>query len=93
MGALVKFSLCADQLNLLIFLGFILPFIEPNTDYSALVYKNCANETFTEQLAAASSHQQTLESLFNELVSHSSQSKFFRTTAGNVVLAFHGNKY
>lgn len=83
-----KFSLHADRLILLITLGFLLPSVEPKKEYAALIYKNCANETFTDQSAAASSHEQTLTSLFNELVSHSLQSKFFRTTAGNVTLAF-----
>lgn len=86
MESYIKFSLHADQLILLVILGLILPLAEPNTDYTSLVYKKCANETFTDQLAAGSSHEQTLASLFNELVLHSSQSKFFRATAGNATL-------
>ncbi|KAK4755506.1 hypothetical protein SAY87_009263 [Trapa incisa] len=83
MKTYVKSSFHASQLIFLITLGFNLPFIEPNTDYSTLVYKNCANETFSDESAAASSYQKTLDSMFNQLLSHSSQSKFFRITAGN----------
>lgn len=72
---------------LLILLGIILPSARSNTDYSMLVYKNCASDTLTDPSAATSSHTQALESLFNELVLHSQDSKFFRTAAGNVALS------
>ncbi|XP_050383184.1 plasmodesmata-located protein 2-like [Argentina anserina] len=43
------------------------------SDHSLLVYKNCANRTFTTTAP-------TLTSLFQELTAHSNQSKFFKHT-------------
>ncbi|KAK4801441.1 hypothetical protein SAY86_021928 [Trapa natans] len=74
----------ADRLILLIITGFLLPSAEPNPDFATMVYKDCANDTFTDPYVdAASSHDQMLASMFDELVSHSLQSKFYRTTRGD----------
>lgn len=54
---------------------FFLPSIETLSDHSSLVYKNCTNQTFS-MLA----NSQSLSNLFQELVSHSSKSKFFKTS-------------
>ncbi|OWM67327.1 hypothetical protein CDL15_Pgr000779 [Punica granatum] len=83
MASSIKFSVNADELLFLILLGFILPSAKPSTDYSELIYKNCANERFADTSDTASSRAQAFTALFSELVSHSSQSKFFRTTTGD----------
>ncbi|XP_062005404.1 plasmodesmata-located protein 2-like [Rosa rugosa] len=49
------------------------------SDHSSLVYKNCANQTFTTT-TPTSPHTQTLRSLFQRLTAHSNQSKFFKHT-------------
>ncbi|XP_030961063.1 plasmodesmata-located protein 2-like [Quercus lobata] len=75
------------QLLLLVSLALFLPSIKSSSDYSTLVYKNCASQTFT---STSISHSQTLSSLFQELVAHSSQSKFFKTIEGNSETAISG---
>lgn len=68
------------ELLLLVSFALFLPSIKPSSDYSTLVYKNCASQTFT---SPSNSHSQTLSSLFQELIAHSSQSKFFKTIEGD----------
>ena len=75
------------QLLLLVSLALFLPSIKSSSDYSTLVYKNCASQTFT---STSISQSQTLSSLFQELVAHSSQSKFFKTIEGNNETAISG---
>ncbi|XP_061371325.1 plasmodesmata-located protein 2-like [Gastrolobium bilobum] len=54
-----------------------LPSSKPISDYSTLVYKTCATQTFNHQLSQ--SYSQTLYSLFQQLISQSSHHKFFKT--------------
>ena len=63
---------------LLILTFFLLlpPSSKPTSDYSTLVYKTCANQTFNDQLSQ--SYSQTLTSLFQQLIAQSSQAKFFK---------------
>lgn len=62
---------------LLLFLTPFLPSAKPiTTDYTTLLYKSCANQT---RVNPTGSHSRTLSTLFQELVSHSLQSKFFRS--------------
>ncbi|TKY52094.1 Cysteine-rich repeat secretory protein 11 [Spatholobus suberectus] len=63
----------------LTFLLFVfLPSSKPVSDYSTLVYKTCASQTFNDQLSQT--YSQTLNSLFQQLIAQSSQHKFFKTT-------------
>ncbi|PQQ18968.1 protein CHROMATIN REMODELING 20 [Prunus yedoensis var. nudiflora] len=71
---LKPFSLCFAAL-LLLLLSPLSSANPINSDYNTLVYNQCANQTFT-----APPTQQTLSSLFQELIAHSSQSKFFKHT-------------
>ncbi|KAK9160245.1 hypothetical protein Syun_006586 [Stephania yunnanensis] len=48
-------------------------------DFTTLVYKGCANQTLPDPNGVFS---QTLNSLFNSLITQSSKSKFFKTTSG-----------
>lgn len=49
----------------------------PLPHHSTLVYKTCATKTFNKKLSQT--YPQTLNSLFQQLVAHSSQHKFFKT--------------
>ncbi|KAF3452369.1 hypothetical protein FNV43_RR02802 [Rhamnella rubrinervis] len=65
---------------LLLFLICFSPFLpsaKPISDYTTLLYKNCANDQTLS--SPTKSHSQTLSNLFQELVSHSFHSKFFKT--------------
>lgn len=57
-------------------LFLILPSSKPVSDYTTLVYKTCADAT---QTFNHKSYSQTLNSLFQNLVTQSSQYKFFKT--------------
>ncbi|KAH1192042.1 Cysteine-rich repeat secretory protein 3 [Glycine max] len=48
------------------------------SDYSILVYKTCASQTFNDQLTKT--YSQTLNSLLQQLIAQSSQQKFFKNT-------------
>ncbi|CAJ1976271.1 unnamed protein product [Sphenostylis stenocarpa] len=65
-------SHCTILLSLTFFL--FLPSSKPLSDYTTLVYKTCATQTFNHPLS------QTLDSLFQQLIAQSFQHKFFRTT-------------
>ncbi|KAG2402214.1 hypothetical protein LR48_Vigan845s001800 [Vigna angularis] len=52
-----------------------LPSSNPLSDYTTLVYKTCATQTFNNHQLSL-----TLNSLFQQLIAQSSQHKFFRTT-------------
>ncbi|KAK7278213.1 hypothetical protein RJT34_23238 [Clitoria ternatea] len=54
-----------------------LPSSIPVSDYSTLVYKSCASQTFNDPLSQ--SYSQTLNSLFQQLIAQSSQHKFYKT--------------
>ncbi|XP_004304781.1 PREDICTED: cysteine-rich repeat secretory protein 3 [Fragaria vesca subsp. vesca] len=63
----------------LCFVALFLSSVISISDHSSLVYKNCANQTFTTT-APTNPHTQTLTSLFQELTAHSNRSKFFKHT-------------
>ncbi|XP_059669069.1 plasmodesmata-located protein 2-like [Cornus florida] len=67
--------------------GLILP--SPNTilDYNNLVYKNCVNQTHTDQ---SNPPPELLSNLFQELIAQSSKSKFFETYIGDDNAAISG---
>ncbi|KAF8388286.1 hypothetical protein HHK36_026952 [Tetracentron sinense] len=68
------------SLTLVFLSGFeLLPYVKTASDYSTLVYKGCANQTFTDPTGV---YSQTLSALFTSLISQSSKSKFFKTTSG-----------
>lgn len=71
---LKPFFLCFAAL-LLLLLSLLSSANPVNSDYNTLVYNQCSNQTFTTPPT-----QQTLSSLFQELIAHSSQSKFFKHT-------------
>lgn len=62
-------------------LSGIFPHLATASEYNTLVYKNCSNQTIT---GSTDSHSKTLSSLFHELLPHSSESQFFKATAGDV---------
>ncbi|KAK3187680.1 hypothetical protein Dsin_027241 [Dipteronia sinensis] len=49
------------------------------TDYSTLVYKGCAKQTFQDPSGL---YSQALSALFGSLVSQSTKTKFYKTTSG-----------
>ncbi|KAL2325327.1 hypothetical protein Fmac_024385 [Flemingia macrophylla] len=62
----------------LTFLLLLLPSSKPVSDYTTLVYKTCATQTFNHH-QLFQTYSQTLNSLFQQLVAQSSQHKFFKT--------------
>lgn len=74
-------NIASHTLLFTVYLALFLPSGKSFTDYSTLVYKNCASETFTD--AAYKMYSHALSSLFDELLAHSSQSKFFKAVAGD----------
>lgn len=54
-----------------------IPSSQPISDYSTLVYKSCASQTFNNP--QSQSYSQSLNSLFQQLITQSSQYKFFKT--------------
>lgn len=78
--------LCSALLFLTILASF--PFEITAVDYTALVYKGCANQKFQDPTGI---YSQNLKSLFNSLVSQSQQQKtFFTTTYGESPNAIMG---
>ncbi|XVF06446.1 hypothetical protein REPUB_Repub06bG0048900 [Reevesia pubescens] len=79
MGSTLKLlSLLSQTLTLLAFSQIlILPNTEASSNYSTLIYKNCTSETFTD---STKSHSDSLSSFFEELITKSSQEKFYKTT-------------
>ncbi|KAA8550707.1 hypothetical protein F0562_002391 [Nyssa sinensis] len=63
---------------LFLFLTFF-TILGSSSDYTNLVYKGCADQKFQDPNGV---YTQTLKSLFDTLVSQSSSTKFFKTTAG-----------
>lgn len=53
---------------------------ESATDYTALVYKGCAKQAFSDPTGV---YAQSLSALFGSLVSQSSKSRFYKTTSGS----------
>lgn len=66
-------------LSALLFLPQV-PLAKSATDYTALVYKGCAKQTFVDPTGV---YSQSLSALFGSLVSQSTKSKFFKTTSGS----------
>ncbi|XP_041001986.1 plasmodesmata-located protein 2-like [Juglans microcarpa x Juglans regia] len=80
MGSLSKpFSLLLISLVLFTNLEPI-PFAESASDNTALVYKGCAKQAFSDPTGV---YSQSLSSLFGSLVSQSSKARFFKTTSGS----------
>ncbi|OVA02321.1 Gnk2-homologous domain [Macleaya cordata] len=73
----------------LVFLtGFVLlAYSKSAPDYTTLVYKGCANQTFSDQTGI---YSQTLTALFDSLISQSSKTKFFKTSSGGGQTSFTG---
>ncbi|KAK9919421.1 hypothetical protein M0R45_028013 [Rubus argutus] len=65
---------------LLCFAALFLSSVTSISDHSTLVYKSCANQTFTTITDPTNPQTKTLASLFQELAAHSNQSKFFKHT-------------
>ncbi|KAH7517440.1 hypothetical protein FEM48_Zijuj09G0065100 [Ziziphus jujuba var. spinosa] len=63
------------------------PSLTTSADYTNLVYKGCANENFQDPSGIFS---ENLKSLFDSLVSQSSQKTFSNTTSGNGANAITG---
>ncbi|KAM7485418.1 hypothetical protein LguiA_001427 [Lonicera macranthoides] len=66
-------------LSLLLLISSLIPFSKSASDYSNLVYKGCANQSFADPTGI---YSQALSSLFGTLLSQSSKSKFYKTTTG-----------
>ncbi|MBA0859649.1 hypothetical protein Goshw_009208 [Gossypium schwendimanii] len=75
-------SLLPQTLTLLAFshIVIILSNAETTSDYSTFIFKNCTTNTFTD---STKFHSETLSTFFEELVSKSSQEKFYKTTTGD----------
>ncbi|KAH7543330.1 plasmodesmata-located protein 2 [Ziziphus jujuba] len=80
-------SLLSHALVLFICFSSFLQLARPISDHTNLLYKNCANQTFS---SPNKSHLQTLSILFHELVSHSLHSKFFKTIEGDDDMSIFG---
>ncbi|XAR62694.1 hypothetical protein NMG60_11017543 [Bertholletia excelsa] len=64
----------------LCFLSLLVLFLAAESaDYTSLVYKGCAKQALTDPSGV---YSQALSSLFGSLVSQSSKTKFFKTSAG-----------
>ncbi|KAL6970615.1 Plasmodesmata-located protein 2 [Sarracenia purpurea var. burkii] len=57
----------------------LLPLSQSASDATTLVYKGCAKQSLSDPTGA---YSQSISSLFGSLISQSSKSKFFQTTAG-----------
>ncbi|CAN4098118.1 unnamed protein product [Withania somnifera] len=64
-----------------------LPILQSSNELTNFVYKGCANQKFQDPPGVSS---QTLNTLFDTLVSQSSSSKFFKNTAGTGQSAISG---
>ncbi|XP_022893185.1 cysteine-rich repeat secretory protein 3-like [Olea europaea var. sylvestris] len=70
---------------LLILAGF--SSVWSSSDYTDLVYKGCANQDFQDFNGI---YKQTLQNLFDTLISQASTAKFYKTTAGDGPSAING---
>ncbi|XP_057961877.1 plasmodesmata-located protein 2-like [Malania oleifera] len=73
-------------ISLVCFVLFLQNPLPISSDYTTLVYKICSNQTFQDPF----SYSLTLSSLYQDLVAHSSHSKFFKTSAGDEAAAVFG---
>jgi hypothetical protein len=88
--SLISFSLPSYALVLVLFLALFFPQpLESSSDYATLVYKDCASQTFTDP-TQSQSQALSLSSLFQDLLAHSSQSKFFKAVEGESETAISG---
>ncbi|KAL3850002.1 hypothetical protein ACJIZ3_011884 [Penstemon smallii] len=72
----------------LIFLILTLsPILSSSSDYTNLVFKGCADQSFQD---FNSIYKQTLQNLLETLTSQSSTTKFFNTTSGDASSAING---
>lgn len=55
-------------------------FLASSTDYSTLVFKGCADQNFQNFNGV---YRQSLQALFDALISQSASAKFYKTTAGD----------
>lgn len=58
----------------------LIPLAESASDYTALVYKGCAKQSFTDPTGA---YSQAISALYGSLVSQSTKARFFKTTSGS----------
>ncbi|KAG6668542.1 plasmodesmata-located protein 2-like isoform X2 [Carya illinoinensis] len=58
----------------------LIPLVESASDYTALVYKGCAKQAFSDPTGV---YSQALSALFGSLVSQSTKARFFKTTSGS----------
>ncbi|GFQ02593.1 cysteine-rich repeat secretory protein 3 [Phtheirospermum japonicum] len=73
---------------IIIFILTLTPHSQSASDFTTVVYKGCAKQSFSSDPSGAFS--QALSSLFGTLISQSSKSKFFKTTAGTGQSAING---
>ncbi|KAH7522011.1 hypothetical protein FEM48_Zijuj07G0092700 [Ziziphus jujuba var. spinosa] len=57
----------------------LIPLTESASDYTSLVYKGCAKQSFSDPTGV---YSQALSALFGSLVQQSSKSRYFKTTSG-----------
>ncbi|KAJ8770194.1 hypothetical protein K2173_011529 [Erythroxylum novogranatense] len=83
------FSLVSHTLlSLLTTFHLLLLSVTCYSDYTSLVYHKCSNKNYT--ISAESHHSRLLSSLFQELSSESSHSKFYKSTVGDHNLGISG---
>ncbi|CAL1382587.1 unnamed protein product [Linum trigynum] len=68
-------------------LGHSNPYSGTSSDSSSLVYTKCANQSFT---GATEAYHRTLSALYQQLLTESYRSKFFKSTAGDENLGISG---
>lgn len=81
----ILFSLLPKTLILSVLLGISLPHVNTNNvpDYTTLVYKHCTTQqSLSGSTDRNESHSQALLSLFQALLPQSSNSRYYKTTAG-----------
>ncbi|XP_047337264.1 plasmodesmata-located protein 2-like [Impatiens glandulifera] len=65
----------------------LIPMSKSDSDYTSLVYKGCSSQPLSDPSGV---YSQSLSTLFGSLVSQSSKTKFFQTTAGNAQSTISG---
>ncbi|XP_060177780.1 plasmodesmata-located protein 2-like [Lycium barbarum] len=82
MGPSQKIPRTFSILFFLLFLPSLFPILDSSSsnELTNLVYKGCANQNFQDPSGI---YSQTLNTLFNTLISQSSTNKFYKTTTGN----------
>ncbi|XP_038725098.1 plasmodesmata-located protein 2-like isoform X2 [Tripterygium wilfordii] len=80
---LKQLPLQSEILLLLLCYALFVPLVKPNSDLNTVVYRNCSTHTLTSK-STNIEPSQTLSSLFQELISQSSHSKFYKTTSTGI---------